>query len=153
MAPNLAAGDGHLVDLVWPISKAKGPDVTVHVSQRGELGNPGGTVDLFRLRAVRIRRNPGRGDLDNARYVLYETSGGYPIGIFGMFVRSRIADRGEQERSQVLFAVGFNFYGRKDWPHRRVINPIWEWVHNRATSNILNRFKRVCEASFRELEE
>lgn len=116
------------------------------------FGAVGSTVELFRLQAVRVRRNPGRGSLDSGRYVLYETSGGYPIGIFGMYVRSRIADRGESERSQVFFAVGFNFYGKKDWPHRRVINPIWEWVHNRATANILNRFKRVCEASFRQLE-
>ncbi|MHC4163937.1 MAG: hypothetical protein ACYTDU_13485 [Planctomycetota bacterium] len=116
------------------------------------FGTHGSPIELFRLHAVRIRRDPGPADLDSARYVLYETSGGYPIGVFGMFVRSRIADRGEKERSQVFFAVGFNFYGKKDWPHRRVINPIWEWVHNRATANILNRFKRVCEATFRRLE-
>jgi len=115
------------------------------------FGAVGSSIELFRLRAVRIRRDPGRGDLDSARYVLYETSGGYPIGVFGMFVRSRIADRGERERSQVFLAVGFNFYGRKDWPHRRVINSIWEWIHNRATANILNRFKRVCEATFERL--
>ena len=116
------------------------------------FGTHGGPVELFRLHAVRIRRDPGPTDLDSARYVVYETSGGYPIGVFGMFVRSRIADREEKERSQVFFAVGFNFYGKKDWPHRRVINPIWEAVHNRASANILNRLKRVCEATYARLE-
>jgi hypothetical protein len=111
----------------------------------------GTPLELFRLHAVRIRRDPGPQDLDSVRYVLYETSGGYPIGIFGMFVRSRIADRGETEPTQVFFAVGFNFYGKRNWPHRRLLNPIWEWVHNRASSNILNRFKRLCEAAFQKL--
>jgi hypothetical protein len=112
----------------------------------------GSPLELFRLHAVRIRRDPGPEDLDSARYVLYETSGGYPIGVFGMFVRSRIADRGEEEPTQVFFAVGFNFYGKRQWPHRRLINPIWEGIHNRATANILNRFKRLCEAAFERLE-
>jgi hypothetical protein len=83
--------------------------------------------------------------------VLYETSGGYPIGIFGMFARSRIADRDEVEQSRLFFAVGFNFYGRTDWPHRRILNPAWEWIHDRATANILSRVKRVCEWRFRVL--
>ncbi|MHC4548611.1 MAG: hypothetical protein ACYTEZ_07520 [Planctomycetota bacterium] len=107
---------------------------------------------LFELDAVRIRRQPGRGDQDNARYALYETKGGYPMGMFGMYVRSRIADRGEGERSQLFFAVGFDFYGKKGWPHRRVINPIWEWLHNRITGNILHRVKRVCEWRFQRIE-
>jgi len=117
------------------------------------FGTRGSSIPLFRLNAIRLQRDPGVGDFDNARYVLYETSGGYPVGIFGIFVRSRIADRGEDEDSQLFFAVGFNFYGKKDWPHRHVINPVWEWVHNRATANILNRFKRVCEWRFAQLGE
>jgi hypothetical protein len=117
------------------------------------FGTRGSSIPLFRLNAIRLQRDPGLADDDNARYVLYETSGGYPVGIFGVFVRSRIADRGENEDSQLFFAVGFNFYGRKDWPHRHVINPVWEWVHNRATANILNRLKRVCEWRFAQLRE
>jgi hypothetical protein len=144
----------HGASLWWPnhlatVHRVDGSLERIRMLIFGALGS---TVDLFRLRVARIRRDPGPTDMDSARYVLYETSGGYPIGVFGMFVRSRIADRGESERSQVFFAVGFNFYGKKDWPHRKVINPIWEWVHNRASANILNRFKRVCEASFRRLE-
>ncbi len=115
------------------------------------FGTRGRPITLFRLNAIRLQRNPGPADLDNARYVLYETSGGYPIGVFGVYVRSQIADREEKERSQLFFVVGFNFYGKKDWPHRHVINPVWEWVHNRATANILNRFKQLCEWSFARL--
>lgn len=33
----------------------------------------------------------------------------------------------------------------------RLVTPIWEWVHNRATANILNRFKDLCEARFDRL--
>jgi hypothetical protein len=117
------------------------------------FGTRGSSIPLFRLNAIRLQRDPGLADVDNARYVLYETSGGYPVGVFGVYVRSRIADRGENEDSQLFFAVGFNFYGRKDWPHRHVINPVWEWVHNRATANILNRLKRLCEWRFAQLRE
>lgn len=106
--------------------------------------------ELFHLKMVKIQRHPGPNDLDSARYLIYETSGGYPIGIFGMFLRSPIAERGETERSQLFFAVGFDFYGRKNWPHRHLLNPVWEWIHNRATANILNRLKRVCEWRFQE---
>ncbi|MHC4931924.1 MAG: hypothetical protein ACYTGV_07030 [Planctomycetota bacterium] len=108
-------------------------------------------IPLFSLDALRVQRRAA--ELDNARYVLYESHGGYPIGIFCIFVRSRIADRMEQERTQLFFAVGFNFYGRKDWPHRRLVNATWEWIHNRATANILNRLKRVCEARFRAVRD
>ena len=100
---------------------------------------------------MEILHGKGPEDLDSARYALYETSGGYPIGIFGMFVRSRIADRGEVEPTQVFFAVSFNFYGKRKRPHRRLLNPLWEWVHNRASGNILHRFKRLCEAAFDRL--
>lgn len=117
------------------------------------FGTRGCRIPLFTHNAIRIQRSPGPDDLDNARYVLYETSGGYPIGVFGMYLRSRIAARGENERSQLFFMVSFNFYGKRDWPHRRVINPLWEWVHNRATANILNRFKRLCEWRFDQLQK
>jgi hypothetical protein len=117
------------------------------------FGTRGSSIPLFKLNAIRLQRDPGRGDFDNARYVLYETSGGYPVGIFGIFVRSRIPDSEETEASQLFFAVGFNFYGKRGWPHAHVINPIWEWVHNRATANILNRFKRVCEWRFAQARQ
>jgi hypothetical protein len=52
---------------------------------------------------------------------------------------------------QLFFAVGFDFYGKKDWPHRHVTNPAWEWVHNRVTAHVLNRLKRICERRFRQV--
>lgn len=33
----------------------------------------------------------------------------------------------------------------------RLVRPIWEWVHNRVTAHVLNRFKALCEARFEEL--
>jgi hypothetical protein len=117
------------------------------------FGTRGGWHSLFDLNTIRIQRHPGPADVDNARYVLYKTSGGYPIGIFGMYVRSPIAARDEKERSQLFFLVSFDFFGKKDWSHRRVINPLWEWVHNRATANILNRVKKLCEWKFARIQQ
>jgi len=117
------------------------------------FGTRGSSIPLFTLNAIRIQRSPGPADLDNARYVLYKTSGGYPIGVFGMYVRSGIADRKEKERAQLFFVVSFNFYGKRDLPHRHLINPLWEWVHNRATANILNRFKQLCEWRFARVQK
>ncbi|MCK4990789.1 MAG: hypothetical protein KAS29_09900, partial [Bacteroidales bacterium] len=49
-------------------------------------------------------------------------------------------------QSQLIFAVGFNFYGKEDWlKHRKLVNKIWESVHNRVTSNVLNRVKQLGE--------
>jgi hypothetical protein len=63
-----------------------------------------------------------------------------------MYVRSSIADMGESAQSQLIFAVGFNFYGKENWQkHRRLISKIWEVVHNRVTANVLNRIKQLCE--------
>lgn len=101
---------------------------------------------LFLLKALRIKQVPDAFDFDNARYLLYECSGGYPIGIYTMYVRSSIAEMGETAQSQLILAVGFNFYGKKDWQNkRRLINAIWESVHNRVTSNVLGRLKQLCE--------
>lgn len=100
---------------------------------------------LFEVKALRIVARPCPSDFDNARYLLYECRGGYPIGIFVMYVRSPIAERGESEPAQLFFAVGFDFYGRKSRSGFHPLNRIWEALHNRATANILNCFKRVCE--------
>ena len=107
-------------------------------------------VPLFTMKAIKVQRVPEASDFDNPRYVLYECSGGYPVGFFGCFVRSSIAELGERERSQVFMAVVFNFYGKKDWPDKHIVNTMWERIHNRVTANILNRFKRLCEAKFGE---
>ncbi len=111
-----------------------------------------GLVPLFDLKAIKIQDVPESSDGDNARYLLFESSGGYPIGVFAMYVRSRIAELGEVEPSQMFMAVGFNFYGRTDWPHTHVINRVWEQIHNRATANIMNRFKRLCEWRFQRVQ-
>lgn len=47
-------------------------------------------IPLFNLDALKFQHLPGPSD-DNARFLLFESSGGYPIGIFTMYVRSSIA--------------------------------------------------------------
>jgi hypothetical protein len=103
-------------------------------------------IPLFELNARRIKEVPDSFDFDNARYLLYNCSGGYPIGVYAMYVRSSIPDMGEVAQSQLIFAVGFNFYGKEDWQKRRkLVNIIWENVHNRVTANVLNRVKQLSE--------
>ena len=103
-------------------------------------------IPLFLLNAIEIKKVPDTYDFDNARYLLYECSGGYPIGIYIMYVRSSIPAMGEVAQSQLIFAVGFNFYGKEDWHRRRkLVNIIWESVHNRVTANVLNRIKQLGE--------
>jgi len=109
-------------------------------------------IPFFILSAIRFQHTPKSCDHDNARYLLYETSGGYPIGIYCMYVRSPIADLGEDEHAQLFFVVGFNFYGKENTSNLNIINKIWEKVHNRVTGNILNRFKQLCEWRFQNLQ-
>jgi hypothetical protein len=107
---------------------------------------------LFYMTAIRILRTPTSSDYDNARYLLYECSGGYPIGIFSMFVRSSIPEEQEHGQCQLFMAVGFDFYGRKSKYKRNPINRTWEMVHNRASVNIMNRFKQLCEWRFYKMQ-
>jgi len=103
-------------------------------------------IPLFLLNALEIKKVPDPFDFDNARYLLFECSGGYPIGIYIMYVRSSIASMGEVTQSQLFMAVSFNFYGKKDWQkHRKWVNKIWESAHNRVTANVLNRVKQLSE--------
>lgn len=103
-------------------------------------------IPLFLLNAIRIKSKPDDFDFDNARYLLYKCSGGYPIGIFAMYVRSSIPEMGETSKSQLIFGVGFNFYGNKKWQEKRkLVNTLWEWIHNRVTANVLNRIKHLSE--------
>jgi hypothetical protein len=104
-------------------------------------------IPLFQIDKLKFQEEPDP-SFDNARYLLYDCSGGYPIGIFYVYVRSSIAARGEAHSTQVFFGVGFDFYGREDWPKLHVINRLWEAVHNRVTANMLNRFKKMCEVKF-----
>ena len=107
-------------------------------------------IPLFEMHALAIRKVPEKLDLDNARYMLYSCDGGYPVGIVCAYMRSPIASRGEPDQTQFFFAVGFNFYGKREWPETHLINAVWERIHNRVTANILNRFKRECESRFRK---
>ena len=107
-------------------------------------------VPLFTMKAIKVQRMPDPTDLDSPRYVLYDCSGGYPVGMFCCYVRSSINELGEMDQSQVFMAVVFNFYGKKDWPEKHIVNTAWERIHNRVTSNILNRFKQLCEYKFQE---
>lgn len=108
---------------------------------------------LFRLTAIRLQHVPPPSEFDNARYLLYRCSGGYPIGVMCLYVRSPILDLGEVDEAQLFFAVSFNFYGRRWWPGVRLVQSVWERVHNRVTANVLSRFKRQCEAEFLEITE
>jgi hypothetical protein len=110
-------------------------------------------IPLFEMHALTVREVPRPLEYDNARYLLYRCSGGYPVGIAVAYVRTPIASRDEPDQSQFFFAVGFNFYGKDDWPETHLINSIWERIHNRVTANVLNRFKLVCEARFGRILE
>ncbi len=111
-------------------------------------------IPLFLLNAIRIKPLPDAFDFDNARYILYNCTGGYPIGIFIMYVRSSIPEMGEYTKSQLAFAVSFNFYGKvKKTPWHWLVNKIWESVHNRVTANVLNRMKQLAEWRFSLIEK
>ena len=110
-------------------------------------------IPLFNLNAKRFQRVPPSSDCDNARYLLYECSGGYPIGIFAMYARSSIAEQHETEATQVFLAVGFNFYGKESLSRTKLVNRTWEWVHDRVTANVMNRFKQLCEWRFNQIQD
>ena len=108
------------------------------------LGLP--IIPLFLLNAIEIKTVPDSHDFDNARYFLYECSGGYPIGILAIYVRSSIPELGETCKSQLIFGVSFNFFGNQKWQkNRKLIGVLWEWIHNRVTANVLNRLKQLSE--------
>jgi hypothetical protein len=109
-------------------------------------------IPLFSLNALRFQSLPGLSD-DNARYLLYDSFGGYPIGIFTMYVRSCIPKLGEKEQTQLFLAVGFNFYGKERRQNIKIVNTIWEKIHNRVTANVLNRFKQLCEWRFQRIQD
>jgi hypothetical protein len=110
-------------------------------------------IPLFLLDAIRIKAIPDSYDFDNARYFLYKCSGGYPIGILAIYVRSSIAEMGETHKSQLIFGVGFNFFGKRDWKEKqKLVSRLWEWIHNRVTANVLNRMKQLCEWRLESLQ-
>ena len=107
---------------------------------------------LFHMKAIKLQTTPDEMESDNARYLLYKSSGGYPIGVFSMYVRSSIAGQDEKEESQLFLMVGFNFYGKKAWSQKRFINRIWELIHDRVTANTLNRIKQLSEWRFQKMQ-
>jgi hypothetical protein len=109
-------------------------------------------LPLFSLHSIKLQNAPGTDDVDNARYLLYKCGGGYPIGIFCLYVRSAIAALGERSKTQFFLAVGFDFYGKRDWSQRSLIHRSWAAIHNRVTANVLNRFKQLCEWRFQRLQ-
>ncbi len=109
-------------------------------------------IPLFFLNSIRVKQVPDAFDFDNARYLLYRCSGGYPIGIFMMYVRSSIEEMGETAQSQLFFTVGFNFYGKEYHSRWSFLNGIWEAVHNRVTANVLNKIKQLSEWRIEKME-
>ena len=111
-------------------------------------------IPLFQLDAIQVKEAPDKFDDDNSRYFLYQCSGGYPIGILAIYVRSSIPDMGETGQSQLIFGVGFNFFGKHEWQKKRkLVSIIWEKVHNRVTANVLNRIKQLSEWRMKALQE
>jgi len=105
-------------------------------------------IKLFSMKAIRIQQIPAPNDTDNARYFLYNCSGGYPIGVFSLFMRSSIPERDENEMSQLIFLTSFNFYGKQFLSGIKPLRKAWEFVHNRVTSHVACRFKQLVEWSF-----
>lgn len=110
-------------------------------------------IPLFRLNATKISKIPNPSSSDNARFLLYKSSGGYPIGVFTIYVRSSIANQQETEQAQLFLMVGFNFYGKEDWSKVTLINKTWESIHDRVTSNVLNRIKQLSEWRFEKIKK
>ncbi len=110
-------------------------------------------IPLFNLTVTRLQQQAETTDADNARFVLFRTTGGYPTGHFCMFARSPIKSLGETEKTQLFMMVGFDFYGKKPGFGSRLVRPVWEAVHNRVSANIMNRFKQFCEWRFHRLKE
>ncbi len=103
---------------------------------------------LFKMKALRIQSVPAHSELDNARYLLYDCGGGYPIGVFALYVRSSIAAQGETGTCQVFLGVGFDFLGKHRISRFLPLTWLWKSVHDRVTANVLNRFKQLCEWRF-----
>jgi len=109
-------------------------------------------LQLFNLDAIKIQQIPDPSDNDNARFLLYKCSGGYPIGVFSMYVRSSIPSLGETEMSQLFILVGFNFYGKESFSKVTVLNKTWEAIHNRVTTNVAHRLKQLSEWRFEQIQ-
>jgi hypothetical protein len=103
---------------------------------------------LFKLKKRQFNFTPHTADFDNARSLLYDCGGGYPIGIFSLYVRSSINEQNEKEMTQLFFTTAFDFFGLKQNHFTEPIKKIWAKIHNRVTANVLHRIKLICEKKF-----
>jgi uncharacterized protein YbjT (DUF2867 family) len=110
-------------------------------------------IPLFELNALHFQHTPDSSLPDSARYLLYETSGGYPIGFFTLYTRSSIEEYGEKEMSQLYLMVGFNFFGKQVLRNWTPLNRLWEAIHNRVTSNVISRIKQLSEWRFEKMKD
>jgi len=108
---------------------------------------------LFRLEKREINFIPKTTDLDNERSLLYDCSGGYPIGVFSLYVRSSRKEYNEKEMSQLFITVAFDFFGLKKKRHSIFFKTFWEKIHNRVTANVLNRINLICESKFNAIND
>ncbi len=109
-------------------------------------------IPLFKLNAINIQKTPDPMGADNARFLLYESSGGYPIGVFSLYVRSSIINLQEKEQAQLFLMVGFNFYGKEKLSKIKIVNRAWELIHDRVTSNVITRIKQLSEWRFEKIQ-
>lgn len=106
---------------------------------------------LFNLNLIKKKQGFTVNTNDNDdHYLLYNCSGGYPIGIFCLFVRNSIPERNETCISQLFIMVSFDFYGIKSLSKIKFITKPWEAIHNRVTANSLTRIKDYCELKFQK---
>lgn len=104
---------------------------------------------LFNLSILKKEESTLTSSSDNAHYLFYQCSGGYPIGVFSLFTRNSIPERNEDCISQLFMMVSFNFYGIKSWSKIKFITKPWEAIHNRVTTNSLTRIKNYCELNYK----
>jgi len=107
-------------------------------------------IPLFHLDLLRRQAEPDPEDTDQTRFLIYSCAGGYPMGVFSIYVRAPIATENEVDSTQFIVIVSFDFFGKKNWLGTTLVRPLWESVHNRVTANWMNRFKRHCERLYRE---
>lgn len=62
--------------------------------------------------------------------------------VFSMYVASSIEELHKKDQSQLFMVVGFNFYVHEEWSKRKLLNKLWESIHDRVTSNVFCSFKQ-----------
>ncbi len=104
---------------------------------------------LFNLSILKKIQKEDNGDThENAHYLFYKCSGGYPIGVFSLFTRNSIPENNEDCESQLFMMVSFNPHGIKSLSKVKFFARIWEAIHNRVTTNSLTRIKNYCELNY-----